>query len=112
MVAEIENDFSPTTLYNDYAISETLFHWQSQNSARPDKGKGLSYVNQDQTNKIILLFVREQKKDEFGNTLGYVFLGDAQFVEYSGSKPMNITWELSHPMSPYLWNNIAKMAVG
>jgi superfamily II DNA or RNA helicase len=107
-----ENDFSPTTLYNDYAISETLFHWQSQNASRPDIGRGLSYVNQPKTKKIILLFVREQKKDEYDNTISYVFLGDAQIVEYSGSKPMNITWRLSHPMPPYLWNNIAKMAVG
>lgn len=107
-----ENDFSPTTLYNDFAISETLFHWQSQNASRPDTGRGLSYINQSKTNKIILLFVREQKKDEFDNTIPFVFLGDAQFVEYSGSKPMNITWRLSHPMPPYLWNNIAKMAVG
>lgn len=39
-----EENFSPTTMYDDYAISETLFHWQSQNSSRPDIGKGLSYV--------------------------------------------------------------------
>ena len=36
-----EEDFSPTTMYEDYAISETLFHWQSQNPTRPDSGKGL-----------------------------------------------------------------------
>ena len=35
-----EEDYSPTTMYDDYAISETLFHWQSQNSSRPDIGKG------------------------------------------------------------------------
>lgn len=107
-----EYDFSPTTLYNDYAISETLFHWQSQNASRPDTGRGLSYIIQSKTKKIILLFVREQKKDEYDNTISYVFLGNAQFVEYSGLKPMNITWKLSHPMPPYLWNKVAKMAVG
>ena len=25
-----ETDYSPTTMYEDYAISDTLFHWQSQ----------------------------------------------------------------------------------
>ena len=35
-----EKQFSPTTMYHDFALSETLFHWQSQNSARPEKGKG------------------------------------------------------------------------
>src|SRR5690606_13908442 len=33
-----EENFSPTTMYDDYAVTETLFHWQSQNSSRPDKG--------------------------------------------------------------------------
>ncbi|MEO7046448.1 MAG: DUF3427 domain-containing protein, partial [Ferruginibacter sp.] len=26
-----EENFSPTTMYDDYAINESLFHWQSQN---------------------------------------------------------------------------------
>lgn len=107
-----EKDFSPSTLYNDYAISETLFHWQSQNAARPDKGKGLSYINHRKNKKIILLFVRESNKDEYRNTMSYVFLGDAKLVQNSGSKPMNITWKLEEPMPPYLWKDSAKMAIG
>ncbi len=27
-----EADYSPTTMYRDYAISPTLFHWESQSS--------------------------------------------------------------------------------
>ena len=27
-----DKDYSPTTLYNDYSINETLFHWQSQST--------------------------------------------------------------------------------
>jgi superfamily II DNA or RNA helicase len=107
-----ENDFSPTTLYQDFAISETLFHWQTQNSARPDLGRGLSYVKHKDLDKIILLFVRERKKDEFDSTMSYVFLGDANLIEHSGIKPMNITWELNEPMPHYLWKDSAKMAVG
>ncbi len=37
--------FSPNTMYHDYAINEALFHWQSQNSTRPDIGKGLEYIS-------------------------------------------------------------------
>ncbi len=107
-----EKDFSPSTLYNDFAISDTLFHWQTQNSARPDKGKGLSYVNQRTLNKIILLFVRERNKDEFDSAMSYVFLGKGHLVDYSGAKPMSITWKLDEPMPAYLWKDSAKMAVG
>jgi hypothetical protein len=107
-----EEDYSPTTLYNDYAISETLFHWQSQNSASPDDGKGRSYINHLQNKRTILLFIREKNTDEFGNTMGYVFLGISNYKEHLGSKPMNIKWELNEPMPPYLWKDSAKMAVG
>jgi superfamily II DNA or RNA helicase/HKD family nuclease len=107
-----EEDYSPTTLYNDFAINECLFHWQSQNSARPEKGKGKSYIEQAKNGKKILLFVREQNDDEYGNTMAYVFLGAASFVSHEGAKPMNIKWELSEPMPPYIWKDSAKMAMG
>lgn len=107
-----EKDFSPTTLYQDYAISNNLFHWQSQNATSPDRGKGLSYVNHQKLNKVILLFVREKNEDEFKNTMSYVFIGKANLVESTGSKPMNIIWKLSKSMPAYLWKDSAKMAIG
>ena len=106
-----EENLSPTTMYDDYAISETLFHWQSQNSARPDIGKGLSYIQHQETDKKILLFVREKAKDEKGNTMGYVFIGEGTFKENEGEKPMNIKWKLNEPMPNYLWKESAKMSV-
>jgi hypothetical protein len=107
-----EKDFSPSTMYQDYAISDTLFHWQSQNATRPDRGKGLSYIDHVSLDKKILLFVRERNEDEFGNTIAYVFLGEGEYIEHYGSKPMSITWKLKIPMPPYLWKDSAKMAVG
>jgi superfamily II DNA or RNA helicase len=107
-----EADYSPTTLYQDYAINNYVFHWQSQNSARPDYGKGKTYIEQAENGKRVLLFVREQNDDEYGNTMGYVFLGEANYLEHEGAKPMNIKWELSEPMPAYIWKDTAKMAVG
>lgn len=107
-----EKDFSPTTLYEDFAISEKLFHWQSQNNVKQESKKGQSYINHQEKEKRILLFVREKSGDEYGNTMGSVFLGEAKIKEYYGSKPMSIKWELKEPMPPYLWIDSAKMAVG
>jgi superfamily II DNA or RNA helicase len=107
-----EKQFSATTMYHDYAISPTLFHWQTQNSARPNSGRGLGYIQQKEAKKIILLFVREQGKDENGRTMGFVNFGPVDFVKYEGSQPMNITWKLKHPMPAYLWHETAKLAVG
>jgi superfamily II DNA or RNA helicase len=107
-----EENFSPTTMYDDYAVNELLFHWQTQNSARPDKGKGLSYIKHKENDKRILLFVREKAKNEFGNSLGYVFIGEGNLEDYKGSKPMSINWKLEEPMPHYLWKDAAKLSVG
>jgi hypothetical protein len=107
-----EKDFSPTNLYKDFAVSETIFEWQTQNAASPDKGKGKEYIIHKKTGRTILLFVREKNEDEFENTMGFVFLGEANIIDHYGSKPMSIKWELNEPMPPYLWKDSAKMAVG
>ncbi|RYM32883.1 DUF3427 domain-containing protein [Brumimicrobium glaciale] len=107
-----EEDFSPTTMYDDYAISETLFHWQSQNSASPESPKGQSYILQEKNEKKIMLFVRESKKNAEGFTQGYVFIGPAQYVSHEGAKPMSIKWELDEAIPHYLWKESAKLSVG
>jgi superfamily II DNA or RNA helicase len=107
-----EKEYSPTTLYDDYAINEYLFHWQSQNATSPESPKGLSYINQEQLKKTILLFVREQNEDQYGFTMSYVFLGEANFNNSIGSKPMNVEWELNEPMPAYIWKESGKLAVG
>ena len=97
---------------DDYAISPTLFHWQTQNSSKPTSGKGLSYIEHKQNKKTLILFVREQAKDAYGKTMGFVNFGPVELVKYEGSQPMNITWRLKHPMPTYMWHNSAKLAVG
>lgn len=107
-----EEDFSPTTMYDDYAINETLFHWQSQNQTSSESPKGISYIKQEKEGKLILLFVRESKKDADGFTQGYVFIGPAKYIDHEGSKPMSIKWELKEPMPHYLWKDAAKLIAG
>lgn len=107
-----DKQFSPTTMHHDYAITPSLFHWQTQNSAKPIAGKGLSYIQQKQNNKTVILFVREQSKDENGRTVGFVNFGPVEFIKYEGSQPMDITWKLLHPMPSYLRHESAKLAVG
>jgi hypothetical protein len=107
-----EEKYSPTTMYNDYAKSETIFHWQSQNSTTPESKSGQSYINQEELNKNILLFVREKETDIYNNTMSYVFLGESKFIDSNGSQPMNINWELKEPIPHYMWKETAKMAVG
>ncbi len=106
-----EKQFSPTTMYHDYAINESLFHWQSQNSARPDRGKGLSYMQHKETGKRLFLLVREQTKDEHGRTMGFVNYGEVEYVSHTGLQPMSITWKLHSPMPSFMWQQAAKLAM-
>lgn len=107
-----EADFSPTTMFDDYAVNETIFHWQTQNTVGPNTEIGQSYINQKEMGKRILLFIREKPKDEFSNRFGYVFVGEGKYMDHYGSSPMSIHWELNEPLPHYLWKDAAKMQVG
>ena len=92
-----EKDFSPSTMYDDYAITPTLFHWQSQSNDRQESPKILRYVNQKNTGNTISLFVREYKKNG-SYTSPYVFLGNADYVRHEGEMPVSFDWELHSPI--------------
>jgi hypothetical protein len=56
-----ERKYSPTTMYEDYAISERVFHWQSQSTASPGSPTGQRYLHHRQLGHSILLAVRENR---------------------------------------------------
>jgi superfamily II DNA or RNA helicase/HKD family nuclease len=105
-----EKHFSLSTMYNDYAISDTLFHWQSQSTTSESSPTGHRYINHKKDGTKILLFVREFNKI---NNISQPFtcLGTASYVEHSGSKPMSILWKLDHPIPPGLMKQ-ANKAIG
>ena len=92
-----DKDYSPTTMYEDYAISPTQFHWQSQSTTAADSNTGRRYITHAANGGRILLFVREFKQDRLG-TSPYTFLGQATYVSHTSSKPMNIVWQLEKPI--------------
>ena len=56
-----EEDYSPTTMYEDYLISHDRFHWQSQSNTAVESPTGQRYINHQQIGYTPLLFVRETK---------------------------------------------------
>jgi superfamily II DNA or RNA helicase/HKD family nuclease len=94
-----EADYSPTTMYRDYPISPTLFHWESQNATSIASPTGQRYLNGTST---VLLFCRVQSKGEY-DTAPYVLLGPASYVSHVGERPIAITWELRHAMPSALF---------
>jgi superfamily II DNA or RNA helicase/HKD family nuclease len=100
--------FTERTRYRDYAISPTVFHWQSQATARPDRGDGQRIVQAKDGVGTMWLFVRRATKDEFG-TEPYVLMGAFQPTSIEGMRPMSVTGELANAM-PAEWFEIASRA--
>ncbi|MGN0076899.1 MAG: DUF3427 domain-containing protein [Parafannyhessea sp.] len=92
-----EKDYSPSTMYEDYSISESLFHWQSQSTTSDASQTGQRYIHHREKGTKVLLFVREFKTDMAG-TAPFTFLGLVDYVSHEGSRPMNIIWHLERPM--------------
>src|SRR5262249_27983028 len=106
-----EQHFSPSTMYQDYAINEHLFHWQSQSTTSPDSPTGNRYITHEKLGHTMLLFGREDKK--LGDlSAPFYFLGLARYVSHAGSRPMSITWRLEQPLPAKLLRRMVRLAVG
>jgi len=93
-----EEDYSPTTMYEDYAITESLFHWQSQSQTSDTSTTGLRYINHREQGYTPLLFIRERKRLPNGLTSPYLFAGPLRYRRHEGSRPISIVWELEYPL--------------
>jgi superfamily II DNA or RNA helicase/HKD family nuclease len=91
-------DFSPTTMYDDYAINDQLFHWQSQSQTSQESETGQRYINHIEREYTPLLFIREHKKLSNDLTSPYFFAGPLRYNRHSGSKPVSFVWELAHSL--------------
>ncbi len=100
-LSKSEKDFSPSTLYDDYAINEWLFHWQTQSKVSENSETARRYMHHNKLNHKIALFVREFKKEN-GYTAPFEFLGLCEYVSHKGNKPMSFIWRLKKEMPPYL----------
>jgi superfamily II DNA or RNA helicase/HKD family nuclease len=104
-----EGEYSPTTMYDDYAINDSLFHWQSQSTTSVKSPTGQRYINHQEKGSTILLFVRENKKRQ-NLAQPYCFLGPADYVSHEGSRPMNITWRLRHAMPAKILRTTSRLS--
>jgi hypothetical protein len=105
-----EDDYSPNTLYDDYPMSQQLFHWESQAGTSETSPTGRRYINHNERGTNVVLFVREYKKLA-GLTQPYLCLGRARYVRHQSGRPMQIVWELERPM-PASFYQAAKTAAG
>ncbi|MCY4515932.1 MAG: DUF3427 domain-containing protein [Acidimicrobiaceae bacterium] len=93
-----DKDYSPTTRYLDYAISEHMFHWESQAKDTVASERGQHYIHHEAQDRAVALFIRTAKKDASGRTIPYFCAGTAAYVEHQSERPIQITWNLDHPL--------------
>jgi len=92
-----DKDFSPSTLYEDYAINKSLFHWQSQSRISDSSPTAQRYIQHRKKGNKIALFIREYKMEN-GYTSPFIFLGTVDYVSHSGNNPVSFIWKLDEPM--------------
>lgn len=107
-----EEDYSPTTMYEDYLISHHLFHWQSQSNTSVQSLTGQRYIHHREQGYTPLLFVRETRALSSGLVSPYVFLGPCEYVSHEGSRPISIVWQLQHAVPARLFQVMARQSVG
>jgi superfamily II DNA or RNA helicase/HKD family nuclease len=84
--------FSPSTRYRDYALSDRLFHWETQNTVADDSDTMKHYAGHRERGWSIHLFVQERKGTSFA------YLGPVHYERHEGSRPVGIVWRLEYTM--------------
>ncbi|WP_125615774.1 DUF3427 domain-containing protein [Specibacter cremeus] len=97
-------------MYKDYAISQDLFHWESQNATTPESKVGRRYLGHKEMETNIVLFTRQEAKDDLGMTAPFTCLGTVDYVQHSGSKPVSFVWKLRRPMPADVFAHAAAVA--
>ncbi|MCL6442722.1 MAG: DUF3427 domain-containing protein [Alicyclobacillus sp.] len=92
-----DQDVAEHLQYHDYFIDNRHFHWQSQNQTSHASSVGQDYVHHKERNIHIHLFVRKFEKMH-GQSLPFTYLGEVDYVNSHGDKPMSITWQLHVPV--------------
>jgi len=96
-----EKDYSPTTMYQDYAVNERVFHWQSQSRTTVQSPTGRRYINQKHSKHPVLFFIREKKSDGVV-TMPFTCVGLADYKNHYGSAPINMEWTMREPLPAFV----------
>ncbi|MEY4320738.1 MAG: hypothetical protein RLZZ471_679 [Actinomycetota bacterium] len=105
------DSISDSIRYHDYAISPTLFHWDSQSATSVESETGQRYITQRDSGRDVLLAVREKATGSNG-TVHFKLFGTADYLKHQGSKPISIWWQLRAPIDPDAFEMAAAAKVG
>lgn len=84
--------------YREGFIDATTFRWQSQNQTTQDSERGQQIRGHAELGIRVELYVRAEKKTD-GAAAPFVYCGPVSFVDWSGEKPITITWRLTSSLN-------------
>ncbi|MGJ8657948.1 MAG: DUF3427 domain-containing protein [Akkermansiaceae bacterium] len=105
-----EKLFAEANRYRDFLSSRNTLHWESQSSVTQNSQTGRNYLQQNSNGYKVHFFAR-MRKAEGKLTSPYLYLGEAEFVNATGNRPIAITWQLHSPTTHEFFNE-AKIASG
>ena len=83
--------------YQDFALGEKRFHWQSKAATTVESKEGKRHRLAGELGVTPLLLVREREK-EGGRTAGFRYLGPVKAASWSGERPMTVEWDVRFAM--------------
>ena len=111
-LTKTEQHYSPSTMYQDRAITPELFQWESQSTTSAASATGQRCIHHRERGSAIHLFLRETKVAD--GKLGappYLYAGTARYVSHTGERPMRIIWRLDTPLPADIFR-LARVATG
>jgi superfamily II DNA or RNA helicase/diadenosine tetraphosphate (Ap4A) HIT family hydrolase/HKD family nuclease len=88
--------------YEDIFLAPDLFQWVSQNQHGQEGKVGQALKHHVERGIQVHLFVRAARKTQRGKAAPFYYCGDVNFVDWKGSKPITIRWQLREPVPNYL----------
>ena len=97
-----ERDYSPTTMYRDYAINRELFHWESQSRQTPQQPTVQRYINHERRGTACCSSFASARPSSSGRSPSRS--SDlSSYVDHRGERPVAFTWRLPAPMPEELF---------
>lgn len=90
--------FNPSTMYHDFAVSRTEFHWESQSRTSAASPTGQRYQNHKSIGTNVVLAMREYNDNDFGSGAPFFLAGAMDFMSTTGDRPMSVNWQLHRPL--------------
>lgn len=84
-------------MYQDYPISRELLHWETQSQTSQVSQTGQNLIHHTERGYTMLFFARARKKTD-GVTDPFTALGPAKLVSHQSERPIQMVWQLNHPM--------------